>query len=441
MDFQLVKSCLKRGNYNLLKPQIPYEVLGQGTVGMLRWIGAFYTSNPEAGSITTEQLKAYISMRMQKQLDTDGVKVLMKLCDQVAAAPEEYTPTLLNSLLELDFAGKVGALYTRYESGGEVAFLDEVTTLAKEYQMVRGVPEIPEHDILEILKEMENQEGVVLGRLALLREYLTPIQGGASIALAARPDKGKSSLLCALLTGSAESAMGYYGASRPILHLVNEGNERRVIPRLYQAAMGITSEEMYAKAHAGTLVDDYANAIQAEPDYIKVIPIHGRDMAYIEQLVEEYNPSIVVTDMLEHVGYNAASKTEKITGLWEKIRDTAIIHDFISIATVQIGESGGNTLFPTYDTINYSKTGIQAATDIILMMGSLDSAEHQEIRGLSTPKNKFSVQGKPSYVETEVIFDKDRCIFDDGTDLSAMRTVPTSRKQITTEEILNAKHD
>lgn len=72
-------------------------------------------------------------------------------------------------------------------------------------------------------------------------------------------------------------------------------------------------------------------------------------------------------------------------------------------------------LYPPYSALKDSKTGIQGATDLILMMGALDNPEAQSLRGLSTPKNKFCPPGKKSYAQGEVYFDGTRCVFNDGS--------------------------
>lgn len=89
-------------------------------------------------------------------------------------------------------------------------------------------------------------------------------------------------------------------------------------------------------------------------------------------------------------------------------------HDCIGMATVQISVEGGNMLYPPYSALKDSKTGIQGATDVIIMMGSLDNPDAQTIRGLSSPKNKFAAPGKPSCFQSEVYFDGARCLFNDG---------------------------
>ena len=129
-------------------------------------------------------------------------------------------------------------------------------------------------------------------------------------------------------------------------------------------------------------------------------------------------PAVVVFDMLANFrlagAQNGANKADGVEQLWQEVREMAVRHDFISLSTVQISQEGGNQLYPPYSALKDSKTGIQGATDIILMMGSLDNPDAQVIRGLSTPKNKFACAGKQSYVMGEVWFDGSKCVFNDG---------------------------
>ncbi len=146
--------------------------------------------------------------------------------------------------------------------------------------------------------------------------------------------------------------------------------------------------------------------------------MHGASLANIEQVIESMRPAVVVFDMLANFrlagAQNGANKADGVEQLWQEVREMAVRHDYISLSTVQISQEGGNQLYPPYSALKDSKTGIQGATDIILMMGSLDNPDAQAIRGLSTPKNKFAVAGKQSYVKGEVYFDGSKCVFNDG---------------------------
>jgi hypothetical protein len=133
--------------------------------------------------------------------------------------------------------------------------------------------------------------------------------------------------------------------------------------------------------------------------------------------MEEQKPSVMVLDMIASVrgsGGAGANKADMVEQLWQEWRELLVRHDCVGLATCQISAEGGNMLYPPYSALKDSKTGIQGATDVIIMMGSLDNPDAQTIRGLSSPKNKFAIAGKPSSFQAEAYFDAARCVFDDG---------------------------
>lgn len=223
-----------------------------------------------------------------------------------------------------------------------------------------------------------------------------------------------TSMIADTVTDWAPQCVEFFGVDRPILWLNNEGNGRRIIPRLYQAALNANLTEITEWSKEGTLVQRYEEAINAPEDYIRVKDIHGANLAQIEQAIEDMNPCVVVLDMIANVRVKESkggNKADAVERLWQDWRELQVIHDFIGLATVQISQEGGNQLYPPYSALKDSKTGIQGATDIILMLGSLDNVNAQYIRGISTPKNKFAMPGKPSYVTGELYFDAPRSRF------------------------------
>ena len=71
-------------------------------------------------------------------------------------------------------------------------------------------------------------------------------------------------------------------------------------------------------------------------------------------------------------------------------------------------------LYPGYGALKDSKTSVQGAVDIMLMMGKLNDPSMAGLRGISTVKNKFNLPGKPETVQGDVIFVPDTCQFLDG---------------------------
>src|SRR5699024_1510060 len=138
-------------------------------------------------------------------------------------------------------------------------------------------------------------------------------------------------------------------------------------------------------------------------------------LAQIEQIIQDTNPCVVVLDMIANVRAKdvaGGNKADSVERLWQEWRELQVMYDFIGLATVQISVEGGNQLYPPYSALKDSKTGIQGATDLILMLGSLDNPDVQYLRGISTPKNKYAVPGRPSYIKGELHFDAHRSRFE-----------------------------
>lgn len=200
-----------------------------------------------------------------------------------------------------------------------------------------------------------------------------------------------------------------------MLWLNNEGSGRRIIPRIYQAALKCTFSEMVSKSNAGTLVQEYTEAMHGERILVK--DMHGATLGQIEQVIEELNPCVVVYDMMANFrmpGTTGGNKTDALEQMWQEVREQAVRHDFVAMPTIQISADGDDQMYPPYSALKDSKTGIQGATDVILMMGALNSIEMDTVRGFSTPKNKRQMQGTPSNTPGQVFFDKERCVFEDG---------------------------
>lgn len=418
MDKLLLSVLRDRSKYRQLRGAVPDDLIGQETVSMLAWFGAWFEAFPDNKYIDTDSLRSFFNLRMGTNIDENTRSVMMllmrKLDEPVDAQAAEGIATLL---YERDFKGKAAALINRYDNGDEVDLTFELNRLAHE-NMRRMSASSPasyiDDPIGEILQDFQGDRGLKLVT-NLLRSSVGGLQGGDSVAVAGRPDKGKTSLLAANLVNFAPqlAALGWGG--RPMLWLNNEGSGRRIIPRIYQAALKCTFSEMVAKSNAGTLVQEYTDAMHGERILVK--DMHGATLGQIEQVIEELNPCVVVYDMLANFrmpGTGGGNKTDALEQMWQEVREQAVRHDFVAFPTVQISADGDDQMYPPYSALKDSRTGIQGATDVILMMGALNSIEMDEVRGFSTPKNKRQMNGSPSNTPGQVFFDKQRCTFSDG---------------------------
>ena len=422
MDSLLLHALSNKQRYNSLKHVVPQGMVAPDTLALMQWYGAYFGAFPERDAVDVDELQSLVRLR-SAHAAPESVQITLHLIEQLRQKPDDTAINgILGQLYELDLSGRAAALIEKYQRGDEVDLAYELSRLSQ--QAVRSKASATPDDYIktgidELLAEVSDDKGLKFRRIAALREHILGLQGGASIAIAARPDKGKTSLIASVLTDFAPQVVQMYGGERPILWLNNEGSGKRIIPRIYQAALGKDLNEIILMSNANQLVPAYTEAIGGISDLIRVKDMHGANLAQIEQVIEAQRPAVVVADMLANFRLSSAvtggNKADAVEQIWQEWRELMVRHDCIGMATVQISVEGGNMLYPPYSALKDSKTGIQGATDVIIMMGSLDNPDAATIRGLSSPKNKFATPGKPSCFQSEVYFDGARCVFNDGT--------------------------
>lgn len=417
-DTLILQALREKQKYRTLIGTVPTGMLGTEAQCLLAWYPIYHQAYPEHEYLDIDALDALVKLRSgysPEQMAT--VRHAMQLMRQ--HVDQGALKGVVNQLYERDFAGRAGALLSQYNAGGEVDLVYELSRIAQETQRVvaqSASSDWIQDSIEDILKQEEKDFGLKFP-LPVLEAHIKGLLGGASVALAGRPDKGKTSLIAFILARFAGQLDRYFDPERPILWLNNEGKGQRIIPRIYQAALGVDMDELVAMSNAGILRDAYTAKV-GRVDRIRVKDMHGASFAQIEQVIEAMKPCVVVWDMMANfrLGHSSGggNKADEVEEKWQVAREMAVRHDFVSLGTVQISNEGGNMLYPPYSALKDSKTGIQGATDLIVMMGALDAPEMASLRGISTPKNKFQMPKMPSHVQAEVFFDAARCQFEQG---------------------------
>lgn len=414
-----MKAMASRKRYQRLKNYIPRDMASPEALALLQWFEVYFATYPGHTEVDPEAFDFMIAARTAPDANPESVAALREYAKLLRRDyDEDSIEGALATLYDLDVAGRAGALLAAYNRGEEVdlaSALAELSGAAKRAKTNSNAGEFETTGISQILAELADDSGIKFKSFGALRAGVRAMQDGASIAIAGRPDKGKTSCVARILVDFAPQCVEYFGAHRPILWLNNEGTAKRIIPRLYQAALNESLEGITKRSNAGTLEADYCAALGI-PDlhHIRVKNIHGANLHQIEKIIEEMDPCVVVYDMLANVHAavtDGGNKADAVEGAWQTVREFAVNYKHIAISTVQISDQGGNQLFPPYNFLKDSRTGIQGATDLIIMLGALDNPDLYRLRGISTPKNKFAVTGVPSYVQAQYDFDNDRCIF------------------------------
>lgn len=422
LDLLILQALRSKARFRLLRSSVPDEMLSQDTVALLGWYSVYFSAFPEREHIEIDELKSLVQLRVANS-SPEAMALAMHLIELLRKPVADIAiQGIVHQLYELDLAGRAAALVARYQNGEEIDLAYELNLLSQKAlrAISSTVPDSSlEKDIGEILDSVANDKGLKFRRLTALRNGLLAFQPGASIAVAARPDSGKTSFLAFCCIDFLQQ-LQEQGDDRPILWLNNEGTAERILPRLYSAALKLDLSQLIERHRAGTLKDEYASVV-GNPQQLKLKDMHGATLAQIEQVIEAQRPAIVIADMLGNFhlakGSTAGNKADAIEQLWQEWREMLVRNNCIGIGTVQISAEGAGMLYPPLSALKDSKTGIQGATDVVLMLGSTNDPRLSSIRGLSTPKNKYQAPGQPSNIQAMVVFDSLTCQFEDGEDL------------------------
>jgi replicative DNA helicase len=424
MDSLLLHALSDKAQYGSLRSIVPDSLIGQDTVGLLAWFSVYWLTFPERERIDPDELKTIVGLR-SAGASPEQLALTYHLIDGLKTPPDEHAlKGMLGQLYTLDLSGRTGAMLERYNSGQEIDLVYELKALVDEgsKRMSSTVAtDFVRDDIGKLLQQLGQDNGLKFNFIAALRDGMRGLIPGDSGMFAARVDAGKTSFLCKMATHFAPQVRhlkdidgnAIFEQGRPIVFLVNESEGNRMLPRLRQSALGIDMPTMIAMHNAGELEPAYHKALGGTP--IEVKNIHGWNVAQLERFVQEVMPCMFVLDMPANLRMSiTGNKTDALEETWQRIRDLAVMTRSIGMGTAQISAEGKDMLYPPMDALKDSKTGVQGALDFQINMGNLSNPAAQKLRGISTPKNKLSRPGQPSNVQTEVVFEKDTCQFQDG---------------------------
>lgn len=397
-------------------------MLAPDTMALLSWIQLYFSTFTEAECVDWQGMDTMLGLR-KGSMTPEELSTLRALMKQVQQVPDTDAVSTLRMVAELAYSGEVAALTKRYQDGDEVDFTSEMKALQRKYSdsqtTQNSLMQWENRDVTEILADNDESGGLKLSSFPVLREGVRGLRGGDCVAVAAPVDAGKTSLLSVIATDFAEQMQAdpeKYG-DRPILWLVNESLASRTVPRIYQAATHLTLAQIREKHERGEFVPLYLKKV-GRADRIRVKDAHSLTMSQLATLIEEMNPAAVFIDMVANIkGGTAESEHQNLEAKWQELRVLGCEHDCIMVGTMQLSAEGYDCLYPPMTALKQSKIGVQGALDLLLMMGRLNPQEQptmQNVRGISTPKNKLGVSGSTSLHQFEVEFNGGTCRFMTG---------------------------
>jgi KaiC/GvpD/RAD55 family RecA-like ATPase len=218
-------------------------------------------------------------------------------------------------------------------------------------------------------------------RLKALNESLGSLRKGDFGFIFARPETGKTTFLASEITCFASQLK----EDETVLWINNEEVNEKVKTRVYQAALGVTLEELLANPdkHEAAYIAKFGGKI--------LIP---RQSSYsrwdIEKLCKRVKPRLIVIDQIDKItGFKADREDLELGAIYQWARELAKQYGPV-IAVCQADGTGENKKWLTMGNVANAKTSKQAEADWIVGIGFIHDTGWEKVRFLHISKNKLA---------------------------------------------------
>ncbi|QIG67196.1 putative DNA helicase DnaB-like protein [Rhizobium phage RHEph27] len=412
IDIVLLRLIKHRKEWSMLKDVIPKSNLSDETLALVADFGKYFEAYP-----SHEQLDLLTFMPKFRTwhagITDDQFASYTAILRNISPEPDEdQRRNILQDLADIELMTKVANTIEQFKDGEVVDPYSSITEQLDNYRKRRGLKVMTYIDTpIGDLLQQEFDDAGVKWRLNALNNSTRPLRPGDFGIVAGRPDQGKTTFITSEAT--------YWAPQLPddlnVIWLNNEGPGDRIIPRLYQSALGISMSDMKLMHSEGKLVDAYRAKIGGRLDKIRVFDIHGKTTGMVANILEENKAGIAIFDMIDNIhGFGDAARTDlMLEKMYQWARELMVRLNCIGIATSQISQDGDDMRFPALPMLKDSKTGKQGACDFQLMIGSISDPAFQYSRFLSLPKNKLMRPDGKKDPKAEVQFDPVRARYED----------------------------
>jgi KaiC/GvpD/RAD55 family RecA-like ATPase len=225
--------------------------------------------------------------------------------------------------------------------------------------------------------------------ISSLTRRVEGVSGGHLVLVGARPNTGKTSFHASLLAG----ADGFAHQGAKCIVLCNEEAYTRVAARYISASANMTMTEVREnKALAHKRYESIRKNVLFKDST-------GKNMAWVEAVVKQEKPDIVVLDMGDKFA-DVSSERSDITLKTAAIhaRNIAKQYDCCVIWMSQLSAEAEGKADLNQAMMEGSKTGKAAEADLMILIGKTQQAEGEDedpVRYLNLAKNKLNgFQGK-----------------------------------------------
>ena len=327
--------------------------------------------------ISIEELDLYISILYSIEYNTIYKPILDSL--RTIIVSESLLIEVLNKIKDRQIANDLAIISLEVSEGTKL--IEDILNKVSEFSEIEVKDSLDKFvsSDLEVLYDETVKIPGLRWRLQSLNSMLGSLRKGDFGFVFARPETGKTTFLASEVTFFAEQAKS------PILWFNNEEQGNKVMLRCYQAALGLTLEELLG--NVGENKQRFGDLIKDRIRIFDSASINKRD---VERLCVQIQPSLVVFDQIDKIkGFDGDREDLRLGSIYIWARELA--KEFCPVIGVcQANGEGEGKAYLTMDYVSNAKTSKQAEADWILGIGKTHEQGMEYNRSLHLSKNKLT---------------------------------------------------
>jgi replicative DNA helicase len=291
-------------------------------------------------------------------------------------------PEIIIGLLEehrrRSLAGQVALMALDVEAGKKTT--EELLELFNnfEHQEVEADEITPVDMDLDQLYNSQVATPGLRWRCRWLNQSLGSLRKGDFGFIFARPETGKTTFLASEITHMVSQTDG------DVLWFNNEEQGNKVGIRVYQAALGLTTQDLFRNKTKNK--EDY---VALTGNRIKILDFEDSSSKHrIEGVLKQYKPALIIFDQIDKIrGFKGDRNDLELKQIYQWAREISKTYAPVIAVSQASGEAEGK-LFLTMDMVDGSKTAKQGEADWILGIGK-EQDNTSRTRYFNISKNKL----------------------------------------------------
>lgn len=407
LDLTLLRLCRNREDFQRLRYSVDTELYTKELGVFIKLFKDYYDIYTDHTTVDLSIFAVLLEQRVLSVSEENTQTIYKAILKQIFSSTVDSTTrdNFLDNLISFNTVHKLNDIIQAFTSNEEVDAIEEVKKILHDHDSKVSRSKTPQYvtNIDAVLNATEADSGLHWG-IPCLDANIRPLRAGDFGLVAARVDKGKTSLMAYFVAQMLKDLE----EGETVEWFNNEGLAVNILPRVMQAVLNCTIAELGEKSKAGTLYEEF---YALGGNKIRIRDCHGLTVWDLESIIKVTKPRLVIYDMLAKFrGFSLARKDLELESLCDFAREQSAIHKHSGIATCQISLEGADQEYPDLSCIKDSKTGMQGAADFCLFMGSLNDDTYAGHRWISDPKNKLRRLGGRA-IKQQLLFKAETCQF------------------------------